>query len=145
MRTLCINPHGLFWAGDTAQTIAVGSSFRFNDLKASLYNFEVDNTPLITVAVQVTNHRGSQTALQECGAQTCSVEPKFFQLTTNYRSHGGIVNCAEMIVRLIKHFWPQSIDSLRRERGLVSGDKPIFITGWDDTNARYEQFLLGER
>ena len=51
MRTLCINPHGLFWAGDTAQTIAVGSSFRFNDLKASLYNFEVDNTPLITVAV----------------------------------------------------------------------------------------------
>lgn len=41
LRYLCSNPHGLFWAGDTAQTIAIGSSFRFDDLKSSLYSFEV--------------------------------------------------------------------------------------------------------
>ena len=41
LRQLCRNPHGLFWAGDTAQTILMGSSFRFADLKASLYRFEV--------------------------------------------------------------------------------------------------------
>ena len=40
LRTLCRNPHGMFWAGDTAQTISVGSAFRFNDLKAFLYRYE---------------------------------------------------------------------------------------------------------
>lgn len=38
LRSLCSNPNGLFWAGDTAQTISVGSSFRFNDLKAFLFH-----------------------------------------------------------------------------------------------------------
>lgn len=41
LRSLCHNPHGLFWAGDTAQTISAGSSFRFDDLKAVLYRLEV--------------------------------------------------------------------------------------------------------
>ena len=41
LRALCKNPQGLFWAGDTAQTISVGSSFRFDDLKAFLFRMEV--------------------------------------------------------------------------------------------------------
>ena len=41
LRSLVKNPDGLFWAGDTAQTISVGSSFRFNDLKAFLFRLEV--------------------------------------------------------------------------------------------------------
>ena len=41
IRQLCKNPDGLFWAGDTAQTISVGSSFRFDDLKAFCYRLEV--------------------------------------------------------------------------------------------------------
>jgi hypothetical protein len=41
LRSLCSNPHGSFWAGDTAQTISAGSSFRFDDLKAALYRLEV--------------------------------------------------------------------------------------------------------
>lgn len=41
LNSLCRNPHGLFYAGDTAQTISVGSSFRFNDLKAFLWRLEV--------------------------------------------------------------------------------------------------------
>lgn len=40
LRTLCRNPNGMFWAGDTAQTISVGSAFRFNDLKSFLYRYE---------------------------------------------------------------------------------------------------------
>jgi hypothetical protein len=43
LRRLCRNPDGLFWAGDTAQTISAGSSFRFDDLKAFLYRVEVSN------------------------------------------------------------------------------------------------------
>jgi hypothetical protein len=47
LRFLVRNPDGLFWAGDTAQTISVGSSFRFNDLKAFLYRLEVHFTLLV--------------------------------------------------------------------------------------------------
>ena len=44
LRAICSNPHGLFWAGDTAQTIAAGSSFRLKDLKALLYGADVSST-----------------------------------------------------------------------------------------------------
>ena len=40
LRAICLNPDGQFWAGDTAQTISVGSSFRFDDLKAFLHRNE---------------------------------------------------------------------------------------------------------
>ncbi len=54
LRLLCTNSHGLFWAGDTAQTIAIGSSFRFNDLKSFLHRIEVgqhDNVKFIAVII----------------------------------------------------------------------------------------------
>ncbi|KAG2128493.1 hypothetical protein BD769DRAFT_1356471, partial [Suillus cothurnatus] len=35
------DPDGLFRAGDTAQTMSAGSSFRFDCLKAFLYHVEV--------------------------------------------------------------------------------------------------------
>ena len=59
---ICTNQHGLFWAGDTAQvrvaivhrseltalqTISVGSSFRFADLKAYQYRIEVELSVLL--------------------------------------------------------------------------------------------------
>ena len=31
----------MFWAGDTAQTISAGSSFRFGELKAFMFHLEV--------------------------------------------------------------------------------------------------------
>ncbi|KAL5495715.1 hypothetical protein ACEPAI_1179 [Sanghuangporus weigelae] len=124
LRSLCRNPHGLFWAGDTAQTISIGSSFRFNDLKASLYDYERVQRQLYPMA-----------------SEKVIVQPAFFQLTTNYRSHGGIVNCASLIIELITHFWPHSIDALQRERGVVDGLKPVFFTGRKDL---YRQFLSGE-
>ncbi|KAL5534681.1 hypothetical protein ACEPAG_1145 [Sanghuangporus baumii] len=124
LRSLCRNPHGLFWAGDTAQTISIGSSFRFNDLKASLYDYERVQRQLYPLA-----------------SEKVIVQPAFFQLTTNYRSHGGIVNCASLIIELITHFWPHSIDALQRERGVVDGLKPVFFTGGEDL---YRQFLSGE-
>ncbi|CAL1697343.1 unnamed protein product [Somion occarium] len=118
-RTLCRNPDGLFWAGDTAQTISAGSSFRFNDLKAFLYRVEETRS--------ISN-------LQE--------SPKSFQLTVNYRSHGGIVSCAQTVVRLITQFWPHAIDILADERGVIDGIKPVFFNGWDHDTMRYEQFLF---
>ena len=44
VRAICRNPDGQFWAGDTAQTISVGSSFRFDDLKAFLHRNEASRS-----------------------------------------------------------------------------------------------------
>ena len=41
LRLLCRNTDGLFWAGDTAQTISAGSSFSFNTLKAFQHRVQV--------------------------------------------------------------------------------------------------------
>ncbi|KAG0703070.1 hypothetical protein DFH29DRAFT_918710 [Suillus ampliporus] len=124
LRQLCRNPDGLFWAGDTAQTISAGSSFRFDDLKAFLYRVEQQNT-----------------SVNSAGASLC--QPTMFQLAINYRSHGGIVNCAHSVIELITRFWPNTIDNLQPEKGVVDGLKPVFFTGWDKDTVRYEQFLFG--
>lgn len=72
-----------------------------------------------------------------------SHSPKSFQLVTNFRSHGGIVKCAHSIIALIMNFWPYAIDILPQEKGIVDGIKPVFFSGWDQDNVRYESFLFG--
>jgi len=59
------------------------------------------------------------------------VEPKTFELVVNYRSHGGIVNCARSVTELIMRYWPHSIDTLQPEHAIVEGPLPIFFPGQD--------------
>ncbi|KAG9047260.1 hypothetical protein FS837_002663 [Tulasnella sp. UAMH 9824] len=112
LRTLCPNPHGLFFAGDTAQTISVGSAFRFSELKAFLYRLEREDVHV---------KRGGRPP----------IDPKFFQLSTNYRSHSGIVNAAAFIVDLLNSYFQHSIDSLAPEVANVdvTTHKPLFFSG----------------
>ncbi|KZP05197.1 hypothetical protein FIBSPDRAFT_843218 [Athelia psychrophila] len=124
LRYLCRNRDGLFWAGDTAQTISVGSSFRFNDLKAFLFRVEERNALTAGISANV-------------------IHPHTFQLAVNYRSHAGIVNSAHAVIDLITSFWPYAIDSLAQETGIVDGLKPVFFHGWNADTVRYEQFLFG--
>ncbi|KZP15183.1 P-loop containing nucleoside triphosphate hydrolase protein [Athelia psychrophila] len=121
---LCRNRNGLFWAGDIAQTISVGSSFRFDDLKAFLFRVEERNSPTAGVSATV-------------------IHPQTFQLAVNYRSHAGIVNTAHTLISLIAFFWPRAIDTLVPETGLIGGLKPVFFHGWNADTVRYEQFLFG--
>ncbi|KAI5997877.1 hypothetical protein F5J12DRAFT_895738 [Pisolithus orientalis] len=140
LRLICCNPEGLFWAGDTAQTISASSSFRFDDLKAFLHRIEVGglnsvtSTKLNEIQVDQTSHMVRERRI---------APPMSFQLAINYRSHGGIVNCAHSVIELISRFWPNSIDSLQPEHGIVDGLKPVFFTGWDKDAIGYEQFLFG--
>ncbi|KAI6100008.1 hypothetical protein EV401DRAFT_2215392 [Pisolithus croceorrhizus] len=122
LRTLCNNADGLFWAGDTAQTISAGSSFRFADLKSFIHRAEAEGRE---------------------GIQKCCKKPELFELAINYRSHGGIVNCAQSIVKLITDFWPESIDILRPECAMLGGPKPVFFVGSEDESLPYEPFLSG--
>ncbi|PPQ98969.1 hypothetical protein CVT24_003465 [Panaeolus cyanescens] len=117
LRMICRNPDGLFWAGDTAQTISAGSTFRFNDLKAFMYRVEEERL----------NHMAKEKAEK----QMSKVMPQVFQLATNFRSHAGIVDCAHVVVELIKKFFPHTIDVLKRERGIVEGAKPMFCNDFD--------------
>ncbi|KAH7101458.1 hypothetical protein BKA62DRAFT_176919 [Auriculariales sp. MPI-PUGE-AT-0066] len=125
LRNICCNPDGLFWAGDTAQTISVGSSFKFADLKAFLYSVE-------------------KKRLADMSKSFPSEPPEMFQLTVNYRSHGGIVKCAHSMIDLISRFWPDSIDNLAAEQSVVDGTKPLFFTGEhrDGGRALYNQLFL---
>ncbi|KAJ6614863.1 hypothetical protein B0H10DRAFT_2042924 [Mycena sp. CBHHK59/15] len=128
LRSICQNPNGLFWAGDTAQTISVGSSFRFNELTSFLFRVE----------------KQRRKKHPELGFQP-AVPPRVFQLTVNYRSHSGIVNCAHTIIEVITRFWPDAIDVLERERGTVDGLRPVFFTDWDSENMRSKQLLFGDQ
>lgn len=67
-------------------------------------------------------------------------QPLSFQLTTNYRSHSGIVDCAHTAIELMSTLWPDAIDHLGPERGLIDGSKPIFFTGGDHGNIDRELF-----
>ncbi|KAG8719695.1 hypothetical protein FRC08_002227 [Ceratobasidium sp. 394] len=125
LHNLSNNPHGIFMAGDTAQTISAGSSFRFEDLSAFLWRLE------------------EQDEAVRCGKRG-AIHPTLFHLAVNYRSHGGIVDCASSVVQLISDLFPYSIDKLSKETGLIDGPKPIFFSGWDRGVVRFEQFLRGE-
>ncbi|KAF9509961.1 hypothetical protein BS47DRAFT_108769 [Hydnum rufescens UP504] len=119
LRELCANPRGLFWGGDTAQTISVGSSFRFEDLKALIWR-EERNDPLVKKGVRE------------------AVPSEVFELLVNYRSHGGIVDCAASLINLISSLFPYSIDKLQKECAVVSGPKPrIFRSDL----VHFEEFL----
>ncbi|PBK60033.1 hypothetical protein ARMSODRAFT_966416 [Armillaria solidipes] len=120
LRALCSNADGLFWAGDTAQTIYVGSSFHFKALKAFQWKIE-----------------DQYRRKHSLGAQQ---PPEMFQLAVNYRSHAGIVDCAHSIIDLITTFWKDSIDRLSPEMGIVDGVKPIFFNNED--RAQLEQFIF---
>ncbi|KAG8969178.1 hypothetical protein FRC03_004131 [Tulasnella sp. 419] len=123
LRTLCRSPHGLFWAGDTAQTIAHGSSFRFKDLKSLFYRLEMDD-PVVKLGCRAPVH------------------PHTFQLLENYRTHNGILRAASHIVRLLIQLFPQSIDGLEPETSKDDGPKPKFFIADSEGNAGgYKPFL----
>ncbi|KAI5997140.1 hypothetical protein EDD15DRAFT_2364627 [Pisolithus albus] len=122
LRILCNNADGLFWAGDTAQTISAGSSFRFADLKSFIYRIEAERS---------------------LGVKGRCKKPELFELAINYRSHGGIVNCAQSVVELITDFWPESIDPLETEQAMMGGPKPVFFAESEDGSLLYEPFFSG--
>jgi hypothetical protein len=71
LHSLVRNRDGFCWAGDTAQTIAAGSAFRFDDLKAVVHRLEVHLRPSPVLRL-LTNHGSllAMTALQSCAPQS---------------------------------------------------------------------------
>ena len=109
----CRDSNGLFFSGDTAQSIMKGVSFRFADLKSLFYRESLQRTVI--------------------------VPNQIYHLTCNYRSHSGIVDLASSVVGLLQHFFPISFDRLAKEQGLFPGPKPVLI---DSSNFAYLAKLL---
>ncbi|KAI9892526.1 MAG: hypothetical protein M1814_001483 [Vezdaea aestivalis] len=99
------------FAGDTAQTISQDSTFRFEDVKALMYShFPATATSLKQQQIEY---------------------PILFTLANNYRSHQGILALASCIIKTLWTLFPETVDKLEPEIGLVKGPLPIFLVGRD--------------
>ncbi|XP_074273010.1 uncharacterized protein LOC141596685 [Silene latifolia] len=110
---------GFVFSGDTAQTIARGIDFRFQDVRCLFYK---------EFLVSETNHERS--GIHEKGY----ISP-IFQLSENFRTHAGILKLGQSVIDLIYHFFPHSIDILSPETSRIFGEAPILLESGSDENA----------
>jgi len=103
--------NGLFFSGDTCQTIALGVGFRFQDL-TSLFHYEQQR--------QEKEAGGAKLPAREIVRV-----PKVHNLDVNYRTHNGILTAAAGLVDVIERYFGNTIDHLPRERGFFEGHKPV--------------------
>eukprot|EP00742_Colponemidia_sp_Colp-10_P005402 GILJ01005771.1.p1 GENE.GILJ01005771.1~~GILJ01005771.1.p1 ORF type:complete len:2593 (-),score=466.03 GILJ01005771.1:108-7886(-) len=103
---VCEQPNGLFFSGDTCQTIAKGVGFRFCDL-ANLFRAKIEQRGLFETTWQL---------------------PVVQHLTVNFRSHGRLLDLSNSIVVLLQSLFPQTIDHLEREKGTTSGPVPLVFS-----------------
>ncbi|XP_010672055.2 uncharacterized protein LOC104888712 isoform X2 [Beta vulgaris subsp. vulgaris] len=117
---ICTNvDEGFVFSGDTAQTIARGIDFRFQDVRCLFYK-----EFLMSERNDVAN--GSQTRGQ--------ISP-ISHLSQNFRTHAGILKLGQSVIQLIYHFFPHSIDILPPENSLIFGEAPILLESGSDENA----------
>ena len=102
----CQDPNGFFLAGDTAQSIMSGISFRFEDVKTLFHHLQEKEKTNVQIVVPTVKH-----------------------LNINFRSHSGILNLAASVTDVLKEYFPHSFDhkNLPPEQGLVTGPKPVFF------------------
>eukprot|EP00741_Cyanophora_paradoxa_P012825 tig00020629_g12385.t1 len=96
--TLASDLGGLFFCGDTCQTVARGLAFRICDLRSVLHHLFGKGAPL-----------------------------RLDHLSLNYRSHDGILACAAVCVDMLLVLFPKEIDELPRDQGLRSGLPPSLL------------------
>uniref|UniRef100_A0A0E0H5G8 UvrD-like helicase ATP-binding domain-containing protein n=1 Tax=Oryza nivara TaxID=4536 RepID=A0A0E0H5G8_ORYNI len=121
LKYVCRNfEEGFVFAGDTAQTIARGIDFRFEDIRSLFYTYFL---PEMEPCGQGINH-GKQLRITD-----------MFQLTQNFRTHCGILRLAHSIMSLLYYFFPSCVDKLNPEIGLVYGEAPVLLESGNDENA----------
>ncbi|EFJ34295.1 hypothetical protein SELMODRAFT_438696 [Selaginella moellendorffii] len=111
---------GFVFAGDTAQTIAKGVNFRFEDIRSLFYKefLEIDDRRQITKDGKLRKQA------------LCNIH----QLTQNFRTHKGIVDLADSIMQLLLFFFPETVDKLEPERSLICGEKPVVVKSDENYN-----------
>ena len=126
---------GACFTGDTAQAIAKGVAFRFNDISTLCYNAyealqESERAEKAAVAAAAASSGGghySQVVVHEYTA------PKLCQMTHNYRSHEGILNLAAATITTLQSLFPNAIDRMNKDTGLFPGPLPKLLRLRDKT------------
>ncbi|KAK6146301.1 hypothetical protein DH2020_020170 [Rehmannia glutinosa] len=118
-RYICKNvDEGFVFSGDTAQTIARGIDFRFEDIRSLFYNeFFMKSI--------------------DCefrGRREKGLISDIFCLSQNFRTHTGVLRLAQSVIDVICHFFPQSIDLLPPETSLIYGESPVVLEPGSDEN-----------
>ncbi|XP_071715755.1 uncharacterized protein [Rutidosis leptorrhynchoides] len=113
---ICPNvDEGFVFAGDTAQTIARGIDFRFQDIRSLFYKEFL--------------------ATRTNGKQAKGLVSEIFQLKQNFRTHAGVLDLAQSVIELLYRYFAHSIDILEPETSLISGEAPVLLESGNDENA----------
>ncbi|KAI3888827.1 hypothetical protein MKW92_003170 [Papaver armeniacum] len=119
---ICHNfEEGFVFSGDTAQTIARGIEFRFQDIRSLFYNEFITE--------QRSDIKGNSKENLHCSVSD------YFQLNQNFRTHAGVLKLSQSVIELLYHFFPLSIDSLVPENSLIYGEPPVLLESVNDENA----------
>ncbi|PWA86118.1 uvrD-like Helicase, ATP-binding domain, P-loop containing nucleoside triphosphate hydrolase [Artemisia annua] len=105
---------GFVFAGDTAQTIAKGIDFRFQDIRSLFYK-EFLST--------------KKSRKEEKG-----VVSEIKQMKQNFRTHAGVLDLAQSVIDILYCYFVQSIDNLEPETSLISGEAPVFLESCNKEN-----------
>jgi len=102
---------GFVFCGDTAQTIARGIDFKFQDIKSLFYKKFVLE---------------SKRSAYNQGKDKMKVS-NFFLLNQNFRTHAGVLKLSQSIIELLFRFFPHSIDVLKPETSFLYGEAPVVL------------------
>jgi len=94
----------LFLAGDTAQAIVHGIDFRFEEVRSAVY--------MVSGATQ-------------------RVE-RFEKLCHNFRSHVGILETANLVLRHLHYAFPNAATKLPLDQGMFLGPRPVLLKAKHD-------------
>nr|GMC52182.1 uncharacterized protein LOC109161799 isoform X3 [Ipomoea batatas]GME21249.1 uncharacterized protein LOC109161799 isoform X3 [Ipomoea batatas] len=117
---ICKNvDEGFVFSGDTAQTIARGVDFRFEDVRTLFYEefimkLKGDGLP----ARKDKGHLAGVSCLLQ-----------------NFRTHAGVLRLAQSVIDILYHYFPLSIDALAPETSLIYGEAPVLLKPGSDENA----------
>jgi superfamily I DNA/RNA helicase len=116
---ICKNvEEGFVFSGDTAQTIAKGIHFRFQDIRSLFYKKFLPES-------------------KSCGhdeRKKKGIISDIFHLSQNFRTHDGVLKLSQSIIDLLYRFFPQSIDVLQPETSLINGEAPILLESGNNQN-----------
>ncbi|KAJ4972465.1 hypothetical protein NE237_005639 [Protea cynaroides] len=112
---------GFVFAGDTAQTIARGIDFRFQDVRSLFFN-----------EFLLESGSGSNERTKKYSQHRVS---EIFHLNQNFRTHAGVLNLAKSVIDLLYRFFPHSIDVLSPETSLIYGEAPVLLESGNNENS----------
>ncbi|GJT76661.1 UvrD-like helicase, ATP-binding domain, P-loop containing nucleoside triphosphate hydrolase [Tanacetum coccineum] len=113
---ICRNvEEGFMFAGDTAQTIARGIDFRFQDIRSLFYK------EFLSTRTSGEQHKGLVSDIK--------------QLKENFKTHAGVLDLAQSVINILYHYYIHSVDKLEPKISLIFGESHVLLESGDDENA----------